>query len=358
MAAWLDIGSSEKQETPPQPKHRGRSTAPASQMAATSPDVPKIRLVFMGTPQLAATLLDGLIENKYNIVGVVTKPDSPTGRAQTPTASPVKETAKKHALPIEQPTILDEETLRKIAEWKPDLIVVAAYGKILPKALLDIPGFGCINLHASLLPKWRGASPVQNALLQGETETGVTVMLMDEGMDTGDILTQQTVAIDPDDTKESLLIRLTQEGKELLLKTIPLWVEHRVESKITGTPQDQSQATLCQLIEREDGHIMWTDAALSIYNRYRALFPWPGIFTFWKKESEFFRLKLHRISYQKQTPQAAYPIGQVFELGEKIGVQTGEGVVFLESIQLEGKSQMDIADFLRGNPDIIGQMLQ
>ena len=143
-------------------------------------------------------------------------------------------------------------------------------------------------------------------------------------------------------------------SKDLLLETIPLWVRRKIVSK----PQDHTLATLCQLIEREDGHILWTDGAAEIYNRYRALAPWPGIFAFWKKDGELLRLKLHRISYQKQSPQTAHPIGQVFEVGEKVGVETGSGIVFLEEVQLEGKTRLPIGEFLLGNKEIIGSFLQ
>ncbi len=334
----------------------GNKSEPASSQrpAATRSGTPKIRVMFMGTPESAASLLSGLVEEKYNIVCVITKPDKPVGRKQEMTQSAVKKTASEYGLPIEQPQKLDQEMINKMRDLKPDLIIVAAYGKILPKEILQIPGFGCINVHVSLLPKWRGASPIQNALLSGATETGVTLMLMDEGVDTGALLAQRKVAIAPDDTTGSLSKKLTEAGRVLLLETLPLWIKRT----IVPTPQDNTDATLCQLIEREDGHIVWTDDAESIYNRYRALFPWPGIFAFWKKSDGFARLKLCRISYQKQSPQAEHPVGQVFEVGEKVGVQTGEGVIFLEEVQLEGKTNMPIAEFLLGNKDIVGSLLQ
>jgi len=180
------------------------------------------------------------------------------------------------------------------------------------------------------------------------------VMLMDEGMDTGNILTQRKITIDPSDTRESLSIRLTEISKELLLETLPKFIQRT----ITATPQKNDEATLCQLIEREDGHIIWTDSAESIFNRYRALYPWPGIFSFLKKDGALLRLKLHQITYQKQSPQIHYPVGQIFETGEKIGVQTSEGVIFLEEVQLEGKNRLPIKEFLLGNKDTIGSFLQ
>lgn len=355
MAAWLDMIRSKKEDTSDTEQTSVSSSPNADvEQEIRSHGAPKIRVIFMGTPEIAATLLESLIEKQYHFVCVVTKPDKPAGRKQEATTSPVKEIALKNNIPVEQPQKLDADMIEKISKLKPDLIIVAAYGKILPPELLKIPGFGCINVHASLLPKWRGASPIQNVLLAGETETGITIMLMDKGMDTGDILAQKHVSIDIEDTKDSLLAKLTEVGKDLLIETVPLWVKRT----LSATPQDGTQATLCQLIEREDGHIMWTDDAESIYNRYRALSPWPGIFTFWRRNDGTIRLKMHQISYQKQSPQTAYATGQVFELGEKIGIQTGSGVIFLEKVQLEGKTQMDIAEFMRGNQDIISTSLQ
>lgn len=355
MAALLDFFRSKKKN----PIIGEESGSPASvsedvQNEIRSHGTPKIRVVFMGTPELAASILSGLVEEKYNIICVVTRPDTPIGRKQEVTESAVKKKALEYGLPVEQPQSFDQEAIERIKNLKPDLIIVAAYGRLLPKEILAIPGFGCINVHTSLLPRWRGASPIQNALLAGETETGITIMLMNEGMDTGDIIAQRKVSIDPDDTKESLILRLEEAGKDLLLETVPLWVRR----KIVPTSQDDSLATLCQLIEREDGHIIWTDEAANIYNRYRALSPWPGIFAFWKKDAELLRLKLHRISYQKNSPQMSHTIGQVFELGEKVGIQTGLGVIFLEEVQLEGKTRIPIAEFLLGNREILGSLLQ
>lgn len=317
-------------------------------------EIPKVRTVFMGTPELSATLLQALIEKGYNIVGVVTKPDKPVGRKKELSESPVKELALKYRIPVIQPEKFDASALQELRDLKPDLIVVAAYGKILPEEVLTLPGFGCVNFHTSLLPKWRGASPIQNTLLAGETETGVTIMLMDKGMDTGDIISQRTVLIDPDDTSIILTEKLLVAGKALLLETLPRFIERT----ITPTKQDDTKATLCQLIEREDGHIFWTDDAESIYNRFRALTPWPGVFCYWKRGDELLRLKLISLSYQKQNTQAMQPLGKVFEIGEKVGVQTTTGIVFLEVIQLEGKTPTDIKEFVRGYSDFVGGLLE
>lgn len=308
----------------------------------------------MGTPTLSATILTALLERHYNIVGVVTKADRPVGRNKDISPNPVKTVALERSLPLLQPEKIDGSVIEQLRAWKPDLVIVAAYGKILPQELLAIPGFGCINFHPSLLPAWRGAAPIQNALLAGATETGVTIMLMDRGMDTGDILKQVTVPIAPDDTTLTLTEKLVPAGIALLLSTLPLWVER----KITPRKQEGNQATLCQLIEREDGHIIWTDEAESIYNRFRALFPWPGVFTYWKKDDELLRLKLVSLSYQKQNAQTMHPLGQVFEIGEKVGVQTTTGIIFLETVQLAGKTPLPIAEFLRGNDGLIGSFLE
>lgn len=348
---WFDL----KRLVPKnKPTERKTESSKEKKKKTSWSDAPKIRILFMGTPDFSATILAGLVEKKYHIVGIITRKDKPVGRKQEIAESVVKMKALEWHLPIEQPEKLDEEAVEKIKSLKPDLIIVAAYGRILPKEILAIPGFGCINVHASLLPQWRGASPIQNALLCGATETGVTLMLMDEGMDTGNIVAQKKIAIAPEDTTESLSIRLAEVSRDFLLETLPLWIER----SIVPIPQNNAAATLCQLIEREDGHILWTDEAEVIYNRFRALCPWPGIFTFWKKDNEFLRLKLLHISFQKQSPQMAHPVGAVFEVGEKVGVQTGQGVIFLETVQLEGKAEMPIAEFLLGNKEIIGSFLQ
>ena len=351
MAAWSNFF---RPKTTPEVKNVTDTNTLFGKRTMVLSPTPKIRLVFMGTPLSSASLLEALLATGYQVVGVVTKPDKPIGRKQELTESDVKKVAIKNKLPLIQPSKIDEDTIRALRDFKPDLIVVAAYGKILPKSILEIPRYGCINFHTSLLPKWRGASPIQNAILAGETETGVTIMKMDEGMDTGDILTQVTVSIAPDDTNATVSAKLFSAGKELLLETISPFIS----GEISPQKQDSTQATLCQLIEREDGHIGWTDDAESIYNRYRALTPWPGTFSLWKKDDDLLRLKLTRLSFQKQHPQSPHSLGEVFEIGEKVGVQTGNGVIFLEEVQLESKNPVLIKDFLLGNGSLISSLLQ
>lgn len=311
-----------------------------------------IRIVFMGTPELSAQFLAVLLENGYSVVGVVTQPDKPAGRRLAVGESPVKKLAAESLLPVLTPAKLDAAFLEALRAWQPDLVLVVAYGKILPPDVLGTPPLGCLNIHASLLPRWRGASPIQNALLAGDTETGVTLMQMDTGMDTGSLIAQRKIPIAPDDTAEILRKKIIEAGRMLLLETLPLWAE----GKITSVPQPEEGSTLCQLIERTDGRIVWSESAENIYNRYRALFPWPGIFTFWKKNEALMRLKLLKISFQKQSPQVNYALGEVFELGEKIGVRAGEGVVILETVQLEGKTPLPIKEFLAGSPDLVGSI--
>ena len=315
----------------------------------------KLPIVFMGTSELSEVILKALIENKYNIVGVFTKPDKKIGRAQEITAPLVKKLAESHKIPVFQPKKFDFEAVESFKKLKPDLVIVAAYGKIIPKAALEIPGFGFINIHVSLLPKYRGPSPIQNAILNGEKQTGITIMLMDEGVDTGDILKQKIVKIAQGDNTETLTKKLSDVGANFLLEIIPLLIEQKIEPQ----KQDFSKATFCQLIEREDGHIYWNNSAESIFNRYRALTPWPGIFSYWKNDSNIVRLKLISISFQKMNPVGKhYKEGEVFEIGDDIGVQTSQGVVILKEIQKESKKTVLAKEFINGYPNLINSILE
>lgn len=310
----------------------------------------------MGTSDFAQAILDGLISAQYNVVAVYTQPDKKVGRDQEVRKSSVKLLAEEKKIPVLQPERFDEKTINELREIKPDLVVVAAYGKILPKETLDIPGFKCLNVHASLLPKFRGPSPIQNAILHGEKETGITIMLMDEGIDTGKIISQKKIGINKNDTSEDLFESLAALGKQLLLDTIPSWIEGKIKPKA----QNNDEATLCQLIERQDGKINWTDDAQSIYDRYRALYPWPGVYTFWKKNagsSHSLRLKISKMSLEEKGSMKDGHVGQVIKEGEKIGVLTDSGIIVLEEIQLEGKSKTDIRQFINGYPDFLGSIL-
>src|SRR2546427_684407 len=237
-----------------------------------------LRLIFMGTPELSCISLQALLASSaFQVVAVVTQPDRPKGRDLKLHPSPVKELALRANLPLLQPErARNEDFLQQLRRLQPDLIAVAAYGQILPQSILDLPRFGCLNVHTSLLPKYRGAAPIQSALLNDEAETGVTIMKMDPGLDTGDILTQEATPITPEDTSESLHDRLAKMGARLLVQTIP---EH-----VTGRIQPRSQhakgATYAPKIKKEDGRLDWKQPARTLWNRVRALTPWPGAFSY------------------------------------------------------------------------------
>ena len=308
----------------------------------------------MGTSEIAKEILEALIRGKYNVIAVLTQPDKKIGREQLVKKGPVKEFSEINKIPTFQPLKLNEEIVEKIKELGPDLIIVIAYGKIIPKEILEIPQFKSINIHPSLLPKFRGPSPIQNAILAGEKETGVTIMLMDEKMDHGDILFQKKVQIYPEDTTEILTKKIAPVSSKLLLETIPLWIEE----KIKPLKQDDTQATYCQLVEREDGHIFWDLSAEDIFNKYRAFQPWPGIFSVWKKEGEIFRIKLTNIKIDKKKTEKKYEIGEVFETDGEIKVKSMDNSIVLEEIQLEGKKPTSIKDFVNGHKDFLGSKLK
>ena len=315
----------------------------------------KLKIVFMGTSDLSETILKSLLEKQYNVVGVFTKPDTKVGRKQEIEEPLVKKIADAQKIPVFQPERFNAEAIEELRKMKPDLVIVAAYGKIIPKEALKVPDFGCINVHVSLLPKYRGPSPVQNAILNGEKETGVTIMLMDEGVDTGDILAQKKITIGEDDTTGTLMLKLASEGSELLAETITQWIERKLEP----IRQDDLQATQCQLIEREDGHVFWQNDAQTIYNQYRAMFPWPGIFSYWKNGEETIRIKLIFISMLEKDPGLGKKNeGEVLRISEsEIGVQTADGIILLQELQREGKSAMPASTFLSGYPAFIGSIL-
>ncbi len=314
----------------------------------------KLRVVFMGTSSFADKILTALLAAEYNIISVYTQADKKVGREQELKKSAVKITAEGKKIPVFTPAKFRENEIKELADQKPDLIVVAAYGKILPKAVLDLPGFGAINTHGSLLPSYRGPSPIQNAILDGEKETGVTIMLMDEGIDTGAILSQKKTKITPHETNVELMERLAILSSELLLETIPLLAKRKIEP----SPQDNLKATLCQLIERSDGKIIWTNDATAIYNQYRAFFSWPGVFTFWERDKFNTRIKLNKIILAEKNISEKHHIGEVFKMEDEIAVQTENGAIILKEIQLEGKNNTKIADFINGNPSFIGSILK
>jgi len=309
----------------------------------------------MGTSSFADTILAALIAEKYNLISVYTQTDKKVGRNQTLQKTAVKITAEKNKIPVFSPIRFGEAEIAEFKNQKPDLIIVAAYGKILPQSVLDLPGFGAINVHASLLPRYRGPSPIQNAILNSEKETGITIILMDSGIDTGHILGQKKTTIELNETNLELSEKLAKLSIPLLLETISIWIER----KITPQPQDDAKATICQLIERNDGKIIWMNTAKVIYDQYRAFYPWPGIFTYWQCRESNLRVKINKLSLGNASFSTNHHLlGEVFEAGEKIAVQTGAGTIILEEVQLEGKNNLKIKDFINGNPTFLGSILK
>ncbi len=301
-----------------------------------------MRIVFMGTPEFAVPSLKALLQSDHNVVGVVTQPDRPKGRGQELAASPVKQLAARHTIPILQPLKMkDQAFLDALSAWKPDLIVVTAFGRILPKVVLDLPPHGCINVHASLLPKYRGAGPIQWAIIRGEQETGITTMLMDEGMDTGAILLQETVSITPDDTAGTLSSKLADVGGRLLIETLA----RLLNGTITPRPQDSSRATMAPLLKKEDGLLDWTLPALDLANRVRGLSPWPGAYTYLGED----RWVIWKASALNRSAATA-PAGTIVDATkEGVAVSTGTGLLRIMEFQPANSRRMSAAQYLAGH---------
>ena len=307
-----------------------------------------LRIIFMGTAELACASLELLARSpEFQILAVVTQPDRPKGRALQLQSSAVKVLARRLQLPVLQPERARDpifiESLRALA---PDLIVVAAYGQLLPPAILDLPRHGCLNVHTSLLPKYRGAGPIQWAILNGDSETGVTIMKMDAGLDTGDILWQERTPIEPGDTAETLHHRLACIGAELLIRTIPEFVS----GKIIPKKQLEAGASHARKISKEDGRIDWSKPARQIRNQIRAFTPWPGAFTFEPQEARQTLLKIWEASVEVENNSSAEP-GTILSAGpEGILVRCGEESLRVIVLQREGGKKLSARDFLSGRP--------
>jgi methionyl-tRNA formyltransferase len=313
----------------------------------------KIKIVFFGTSDFSVQILKCLLDHNYDVMMAVTQPDRKVGRKQEVVCSPVKRIAEIENIRIIQPDKLEKNFIyRELKNINPDVFIVASYGNILPKDLLEIPKFGSINLHASLLPKYRGASPVQGAILSGDPETGVTLMLMNEKMDEGDILDQENIIIDENDTTSSLTIKLGELGGKLAVKSLPKWIDGKIKSQ----KQKSSEATYCRIIKHKEGLIDWNQPAEKIFRQWKAFESWPGIYTYVNEKTGYLILKLNSIRIDKNT-DTGEKIGKVVEYNQKIGVQTGKGIVFLDTVQLEGKKMMKIDDFVRGRPDFLFSIL-
>jgi methionyl-tRNA formyltransferase len=298
-----------------------------------------MRLIFMGTPQFAVPTLNALFSSCHDLVAVFTQPDKPSGRGRRMSASPVKHLAETHRVPLFQPDKLKAEAV-KIESFKPDAIVVVAYGKMLPSWLFTMPGYGAINLHASLLPKYRGAAPINWAVANGETVTGVTTMKIDAGLDTGDILLQESVAIGPNDTMLEIQDRLASIGAGLVLTTLDLLAR----DVITPTPQDGSKASYAPMLRKADGELDWNQAALEIYNRVRAFNPWPGTYSYlngailriWKA------IPIETLVQHEISGVLSHTIDS------KAVVTCRLGSLLLQEVQLENRKRILASDFLHG----------
>ena len=310
----------------------------------------KVRTVFMGTPQFAAPILEALLQSSCQVLAVYTQPDKPAGRGRPVVFPPVKKLALERQIPVIQPEILkSSEVVEALASFQPELIIVAAYGAILPPEMLSLPKFACLNVHRSLLPRHRGPSPVANTILCGDEITGVTIMLMDAGMDTGPILAQEKAGISFMDTTGSLSKTLADVGAKLLLETLPKWLNKELRPQV----QDEAQATYSKLISSEDAEIDWHLSAVELWRRVRAYNPWPISYTWYQGK----RLKIHRsIPFGDVTDGE---IGEVIALPESpgVGVVTGQGILGLCQVQLEGRREMSVDDFVRGKRDFNGCLL-
>jgi len=313
-----------------------------------------LRVIFMGTPEFAIPPLKHLILNQYQVVAVYTQPDKPAGRGRSLVSPPLKRAALAWKLPVVQPVSLKStEVVAQLAEFHPDVIVVAAFGQILPQSVLDIPGHRCINIHPSLLPRFRGASPVASAILAGDEFTGVSIMLMDRGLDTGPILARAQISISAQDTTGSLTAKLSLIAARLLLEVLPRWSM----GELTPQPQNEAEATYSGPISKEEGEVDWRLPAVGIWRRLRALQPWPGCYTRWQGR----QLKI--IEAVPLPVIRALEVGQVVALTSAteskaaFGVSTGEGILGVLKVQLEGKRAMSAAEFLRGQRQFIGAIL-
>ncbi|GAA0135759.1 methionyl-tRNA formyltransferase [Paenibacillus sp. YSY-4.3] len=321
-----------------------------------------MNIVFMGTPQFAVPSLEGLLREGYNVLGVVTQPDRPQGRKKILMPTPVKEAALKHGLPVLQPQRMRApEAVEELAALQPDLIVTAAYGQILPKAVLDLPHYGCLNVHGSLLPKYRGGAPIQRSIINGEKETGITLMYMAEGLDTGDMIAKSVVPIEDEDTAGTMFEKLSLAGADLLLEQLPLILEGRAER----IPQNDEESTYAPNLSRADEKIDWTSTSRAIYDRVRGLVPYSGGYTLWN--GDVFKVwavgkpaPVGAGADEQASGQAGGQApGTVLHLSERgIEVKTGDGSVLLTRVQPAGKKAMEASEFIRGGVMQPGMVLE
>ncbi len=305
----------------------------------------KTRIVFMGTATFSQAVLEKLIENQYHIVGIVCQPDRLVGRKKQLKMPEVKEVALKHDIPVFQPERIKTD-YQTVLDWQPDMIITAAYGQLIPQAILDYPRLGCINVHASLLPRYRGGAPVHYAIINGDQQTGVTIMYMAKKMDAGNIISQRTVDILPVDTVGVLYDRLSDVGAELLIDTLPSIIKGTNDS----IEQDESQVTYSPTISREDEKINWDLSATEIYNKVRGTNPWPGSYTTYQgKNIKIWAGQVHQCqnAIKHHQHQENGTIVKIFK--DAIGVKVHDGVYLITELQIPGKKKMSVKDYLNGH---------
>lgn len=310
----------------------------------------KIRAVYMGTPEFAVPSLQKLYEQEWiELLAIFTQPDRPAGRGNKPAITPVKQFALEHNIPAYQPVSLRKEPhfVENLRSLAPELIVVAAYGLILPKSVLEIPHFGCVNVHGSILPAYRSASPIAAAILDGKAETGISIMLMEAGMDTGPVLAIGTTAIRPEDTTASLTDKLADLGATLLIKTLPQWIDGAIQP--TAQSELPGDVSTCGKIDKDAGRIDWSLPAVQIERMTRAYTPWPSAFTLWKGEP--FKI------WQAEVIGGSAKPGELVMVGKEVAVGTGDELLKLKVVQPAGKKAMDIRSFVNGALGFAGSRL-
>jgi len=310
-----------------------------------------MKIIFMGTPDYAAAALEALLEAGHEVTAVVTQPDRAKGRSGQVQCTPVKECAVRHGIAVLQPVrVKAPEAVEELKKYEADVYVVAAFGQILSKEILALPRFGCVNIHASLLPKYRGAAPINQCIIDGEQETGVTIMQMDAGIDTGDILTQKKVIIEDKETAETLFDKLSQAGAALIVETLPMLER----GEITPVKQDESLAGYVKMMDKAKGKIDWTCDAVSIERLVRGLNPWPSAYTFYQGKT----MKIWRSDVVEMSAEDTEQPGTIIRISKDFfDVACGKGILRIYELQLEGKKRMDTKSFLLGNPWKAGMLL-